>query len=380
LAGAIAAGNCVIVKHSELSSNSSATLTKLMAQYLDHECYHSFETDAAGSKELLKNKFDYIFFTGSAGIARSVMDAAAKHLTPVTLELGGKNPVYIHDSSNIEMAAERILFGKCMTLGQVCLAPDYILCSKKVEEEFLRVVPIILNRWFGPDWKNSRGLGRIISNGHFLRLKRLLTDGGGRIALGGSYDESDKWISPTIIVDVNPSDQIMNDEIFGPILPILLADSVEDAIAQILTRPKSLAAYVFTKKSSIANKFIKQTSSGGVAVNDVVLHTAHPGVPFGGVGESGMGNCHWKYSFETFSHKKAVVRYKQCWLHHKVESPMRFPLYKADFMDRVMTMATAGFCLFNLMTCKSGICSHLFVFAIGIILSCIFFLAIYPEL
>jgi acyl-CoA reductase-like NAD-dependent aldehyde dehydrogenase len=282
-------------------------MAKLIPRYLNQECYQVIEADLEGTKELLKNKFDYIFATGSTQMGRSVMAAAAPHLTPVTLELGGKSPVYIDNSSDFTMAAKRILWGKCMNLGQTCIAPDYVLCSKAVEKEFVKVATEVLGEWYGKTWKNSPDLPRIVNDRNFLRLQKMLSTTKGRVAFGGETDAKERWISPTLLVDIDISDSVMEEEIFGPILPILTVDSPDAAIRLINSRPKPLALYVFSKQNDVVQKFMTRTSSGGVCINDVIWHNGLEGLPFGGVGESGMGNYHGKYSFETFTHKKGVL-------------------------------------------------------------------------
>ncbi|CAG7835613.1 unnamed protein product [Allacma fusca] len=309
LAGAIAAGNCAVIKPSEVSANSSATIARLLPRYLDKDCYKVFEGDVTATITLLEEKFDYIFATGSVAVGRSVMAAAAKHLTPVTLELGGKSPTYIDDSVNMERTVKRILWGKLINLGQTCIAPDYVLISKARQQEFLDVASKVLAEYYGDNWQKNPDLTRIINERHFNRLKKVLDATKGRVAIGGQTDQKDLWISPTIIVDVDPAtDSTMEDEIFGPILPIVNVESPEAAIKFIRNRPKPLALYIFSENSDLIEKFKTKTSSGGLCVNDCVVHTGYVGLPFGGVGTSGMGNYHGKYTVDTFCHKKAVLQ------------------------------------------------------------------------
>jgi len=342
LAGAIAAGNCVIIKPSEMAPRSAAVMSKLVPRYLNQECFHVIEADLDGTKELLKNKFDYIFATGSTNMGRSVMAAAAPHLTPVTLELGGKSPVYIDDSSDFNMAAKRILWGKCMNLGQTCIAPDYVLCSKAVEKKFIEVASEVMVEWYGKSWKNSPDLPRIVNDRNFLRLQKILSSTKGRVAFGGGTDQKERWVEPTIIVDVALTDSVMEEEIFGPILPILTIDGPDAAIRLINSRPKPLALYVFSKDNDVVQKFLKRTSSGGVCINDVIWHNGLEGLPFGGVGESGMGNYHGKFSFDTFTHRKGVLHRTFSYMGEKLGSA-RYPPYDANkikfftFVLRYMT-------------------------------------------
>ncbi|CAG7815000.1 unnamed protein product, partial [Allacma fusca] len=220
LCGAIAAGNCVIVKPSEVSVHSAAKMAELIPKYLDPECYHVVMGGPTESEELLKNKFDHIFFTGSIQVGRKIHQAAARHLTPVTLELGGKSPVFIDNTVDYAMAAQRIMWGKCMNMGQTCVAPDFIICTKEVEKAFIAEVKNAMQAWYGSDWKSKPDLARIINAKHFNRLKSYLLNSG-KVAVGGGYDEDDLWIEPSILVDVKVTDPIMQEEVFGPILPIV---------------------------------------------------------------------------------------------------------------------------------------------------------------
>jgi len=257
---------------------------------------------------LLEQKFDYIFATSSTKIGKSIMAAAAKHLTPVTLELGGKSPVYIDDDSNLEIATRRIIWGKCINLGQTCIAPDYILCSKKVEKAFVENAKKILKEWYGDDLKSSPDLIRIINVNHFKRLSKLLEDSKGKVLLGGDKDSSERFISPTLVGDIQPeTDSLMQEELFGPILPFITCNSKEDALRFIKNRPKPLALYVFSSSNPTLDYFIDNSSSGAVCCNDVVVQNGWEGLPFGGVGDAGFGRYHGKFSYDTFSHHKSVV-------------------------------------------------------------------------
>ncbi|CAL8070969.1 unnamed protein product [Orchesella dallaii] len=308
LVGAIAAGNCAVLKLSDGSPCSSAKLAELLPQYLDTSCFKVVSGGATESVALLKVKFDYIFATCSSRIGRKVMAAAVENLTPITLELGGKCPLYIHDSADFEIAAKRIIWGKMINNGQSCIAPDYIICSRQAEEEFIACAKKVLLSWYGKDEKASQDITRIINNHHFNRLKKLLENTKGKIVVGGNTDAADLWISPTIVVDVKSSDVLMEDEIFGPILPIIRMDSAEQAIEYLNARKdKPLSLYVFSKDKNVNKMFNEQTTSGTLTFNEVMLQCSWQEMPFGGVGDSGIGKYHGKYSYETFTHKKGVL-------------------------------------------------------------------------
>lgn len=305
LSGAIAAGNCVVVKPSEISPASSNLMATLIPKYLDNECYQVIEGGVQETTELLKERFDYIFFTGSTSIGKIVHAAANKHLTPVTLELGGKSPAYLDNTANIEIATRRLLWGKCVNSGQTCIAPDYLLCTKDVEQKFLEAAKKIIKEFYGNNPKTSPDLCRIVSSNHFSRLVRLLD--GCHIAIGGNTDAEERYIEPTIITNVKTTDAIMNEEIFGPILPIVTVNNVSDAIKFIKQGEKPLALYVFSNKKSDVELLLNNTTSGGVCVNDTLMHIAVESLPFGGVGSSGMGAYHGQASFDTFVHKKSIL-------------------------------------------------------------------------
>ncbi|KAL3273359.1 hypothetical protein HHI36_014807 [Cryptolaemus montrouzieri] len=305
VAGAIAAGNCVILKPSELAVACSKLIAELIPKYLDPDCYQIYTGGPKETTLLLKEKFDYIFFTGSPSVGKIIHKAAAENLTPVTLELGGKSPVYIDNSVDLEIAVKRILWGKFTNAGQTCVAPDYILCSKEVERKFVEVSDKVLKQWYGDDPSKSPDFGRIITDAHFQRITKFLSNG--TVAIGGKTISSERYISPTILIDVNPSDLVMLDEIFGPVLPIVNINNLYDAINFINKRDKPLAMYVFSRRKKDINLLIQNTSCGGIAVNDTIMHLTVDTLPFGGVGNSGMGNYHGKYTFDTFTHKKSCL-------------------------------------------------------------------------
>lgn len=305
MAGAIAAGNCVIVKPSEISHATSELIKKLIPKYLDNECYHVILGGVPETSQLLQERFDYIFFTGSTAIGRIVHAAANKYLTPVTLELGGKSPCYLDKTANIEIATRRILWGKCVNSGQTCIAPDYLLCSKEVEEKFLIAAKKILKEFYGEDPKSSPDFGRIISDSHFQRLSKLISSG--NVAVGGKTDPKERFIEPTILVNVKRNDPVMQEEIFGPILPIINVESAAEAVRFINEGEKPLALYIFSNRKNDVKLILDNTSSGGVCINDTLMHIAVETLPFGGVGHSGMGSYHGKTSFDTFVHKKSIL-------------------------------------------------------------------------
>lgn len=306
--GAIAAGNTVLLKPSELSPATSKVFAEMLPKYLDTNCYKVFTGGPKETENLLNLRFDYIFFTGSTRVGKLVSMAAAKYLTPITLELGGKSPCYIDDTVDIELAASRILWGKTINSGQTCIAPDYVLCNKSVEKKFLEVIPKVLKEKFGENIQYSNDFCRIINSNHFNRIINLLKDQ--EIAIGGKNDPSEKYIEPTICINVDPKSPLMSEEIFGPILPIIQVNNAADAIHFINGREKPLALYVFSNDKQISDLFINETSSGATIVNDTIMHFVCDSLPFGGVGESGMGAYHGKYSFDTFSHLKPVLKKK----------------------------------------------------------------------
>nr|XP_012150586.1 PREDICTED: aldehyde dehydrogenase, dimeric NADP-preferring isoform X3 [Megachile rotundata] len=338
LMGAIAAGNCVILKPSEISSATSQVLAKIIPKYLDSECVHVVLGNVTETTELLKQKFDYIFYTGSTSVGKIIRDAANKHLTPVTLELGGKSPVYLDNTVDLSIAVKRILWGKFVNVGQTCIAPDYVLCTPEVEGKFVQEAEKVLKEWYGDNPKESPDLARIINDNHYQRLVKYLS-GNGKIAIGGNCDPVEKYISPTILVDVKPTDPIMQDEIFGPILPFIKVNNAYEAIQFINSREKPLALYLFSNDEKTISLFLENTSSGGVCVNDVIMHAQVDTIPFGGVGYSGMGAYHGKYTFDTFVHKKGCLIKDYNRLIESIAS-CRYPPY-SDRKLSILEMMTA---------------------------------------
>ncbi|KAJ1521341.1 hypothetical protein ONE63_003017 [Megalurothrips usitatus] len=305
VAGAIAAGNCVIIKPPDLVPESARAMAELIPRYLDKDCVQVLLGGIPETTEILRQKFDYIFYTGSANVGRIVHAAANRHLTPTTLELGGKSPVWLGASADLLTATRRLLWGKFTNMGQTCVAPDYLLCTREVRDDFLRLAKQVIEEFYGADPKASPDLGRIVSDRQFQRVNQLLKCG--TVAVGGDVDRADLYVGPTILVDVLPDDPVMAEEVFGPVLPVYTVAGPTEAVNFINSRDKPLALYVFTRDPEERDMFLSNTSSGGVSVNDTMLHLCTEGLPFGGVGLSGMGAYHGRYSFETFSHRKGVL-------------------------------------------------------------------------
>ncbi|KAL8216206.1 hypothetical protein R6Q57_023043 [Mikania cordata] len=323
--GAIAAGNAVVLKPSELASAMSSLLAKLLGKYLDNSAIKVVEGAVPETSVLLEQKWDKIFYTGNGRVARIVMAAAAKNLTPVVLELGGKSPVLVDSNIDLAVTSRRILSGKwgCNN-GQACVAPDYLITTKQYAPVLIESLKHNLVKFFGEDPMNSPDLSRVGNSNHFVRLKKLLDDDkvSGKIIHGGQADKSILKIAPTIILDAPEDSLIMTEEIFGPLLPIMTVEKIEDGIEFINSRAKPLAAYLFTNNRQLKEKFVSKISAGGVVINDVTLHLMVDTLPFGGVGESGMGAYHGKFSFDSFSHKKAVL-YRGFF----GDAPARYPPY-----------------------------------------------------
>jgi aldehyde dehydrogenase (NAD+) len=328
LVGAIAAGNCAIGKPSDVAATTSATLATLIPKYLDGDAIAIVEGAVPETQALLEERFDYIFYTGNGRVGRIVMEAAAKHLTPVTLELGGKSPVVVDETADLEVAGRRVAWGKYLNAGQTCIAPDYVLVTRSIEEQFVEQVRRAVFDFYGPDPKSSPDYGRIVSTQHLRRLVGLLE--GGTSTIGGASDESERYLAPTVLQHVQEDAPVMHDEIFGPILPVLPVDDVDQAIEFINGRDKPLALYVFTGSRPVRDRVVGRTSSGGATVNGTMFHVAVPELPFGGIGSSGMGAYHGKASFQTFSHAKSVLRKGT-----KPDPDLAYPPYTAR-KDRLM--------------------------------------------
>ncbi|MGB3614773.1 MAG: aldehyde dehydrogenase [Elainellaceae cyanobacterium] len=340
LMGAIAAGNCAILKPSEHAPATSSVVAALVRDTFAPEYITVMEGDVETSQALLEQKFDHIFVTGGTRVGQIVMEAAAKHLTPVTLELGGKSPCIVDKGVDLAVTAKRIVWGKFVNLGQTCVAPDYLLVQEAVKPALLDHMAQALHEFFGDNPAQSPDLARLINQRQFDRLAPLLE--GETIAVGGQTDRSDRYIAPTILDNVSWDAPVMQEEIFGPLLPVLTYDTIEEAIAQINARPKPLALYLFTADETLQKTVLTGTSSGGVCLNDVFLQIAIWGMPFGGVGNSGIGAYHGKTSFETFSHRKSVLE-KPFWF----DLPWRYAPYakplgmvsKLSFLKKVIGLS-----------------------------------------
>ncbi len=306
LIGSMAAGNCSVVKPSAYSPNTSELIANMIAEYFDK----SYITVVLGGREanqdLLTHKFDYIFFTGSIEVGKIVMQSASKYLTPITLELGGKSPCIVDRGANMQMAAKRIVWGKFLNAGQTCVAPDYLLVHKDDKDQIINLMGDYIKEFYGDHPVENKELPKIINHKHWARLNNLMQDG--RIVVGGKCHENTLKIEPTIMDMVSWEHPIMQQEVFGPILPILEYDSLEQVIQMINDRPKPLALYFFSSNKTNQAKILKNISFGGGCINDTIVHLANPNMPFGGVGNSGMGEYHGKKSFETFSHTKSILK------------------------------------------------------------------------
>ncbi|EEM00462.1 aldehyde dehydrogenase ywdH [Bacillus mycoides DSM 2048] len=305
LVGALAAGNTVVLKPSELTPNVSKVLTRMLGELFPEELVSVVEGGAEESTALLKEPFDYIFFTGSVGIGKVVMEAAAKKLTPLTLELGGKSPCIVHKDAKLDVTARRIVWGKFLNAGQTCVAPDYMYVHSSVKEQLIEALRHEIAEQYGKDALQNDNYVRIVSERHFERLCTFLQDG--KPVIGGNYTKETLHIEPTVLTNVTWQSAVMEDEIFGPILPIIEYDKIEEVIETIQYHPKPLALYVFSEDRKVQEKVTSNISYGGGCINDVVYHLATPYLPFGGVGSSGLGSYHGEQSFRTFSHYKSIL-------------------------------------------------------------------------
>ena len=306
LIAALAAGNCAVVKPSEVAPHTSAVIARWLPEYVDPACVKVVEGGIPETTALLEQRFDHIFYTGNGSVGRIVMAAAARHLTPVTLELGGKSPAYVDETADLDVTARRICWAKFTNAGQTCVAPDYILVKSSVHDALVAKLGEALKSFYGDDAQQSGDYGRIINGRHLQRLTALLE--GQTVAHGGRVDADDLFIEPTVLTGVRPDAPIMADEIFGPLLPVLKVESPEEAITFINGRDKPLALYVFSGDKGVQETILARTSSGGAVINHAVMHLACPGLPFGGVGPSGMGAYHGKWGFDIFTHHKAVLK------------------------------------------------------------------------
>lgn len=321
LTGAIAAGNCAVLKPSEVAANTSRVIADIIQKTFDPAYIAVVEGGVEISQQLLEEKFDHIFFTGGTAIGKIVMQAAAKHLTPVTLELGGKSPCIVDSDVDLKYAAKRITWGKYLNAGQTCIAPDYLLVDRRIKSELLTEIQKCVKEFYGDDPAQSPDYARLISRRHFERLEPLLKDG--EIVIGGQTKPEEKYIAPTVMDQVSWESPVMQEEIFGPILPVLEYTDLKEAIAKINARPKPLALYIFSKDKQKQEQVLQETSSGGVCINDTVMQVGLSTLPFGGVGDSGIGSYHGKASFDTFSHYKSVLKKG-----FRLDPNWRYPPYK----------------------------------------------------
>ncbi len=308
LVPALAAGNTAVLKPSEVTERTCELIAELTPRYLDERVVQVVTGGVPETTVLLEHRFDRIFYTGNGTVARIVMQAAARHLTPVTLELGGKSPVIVAADADLDVAARRIAWGKFLNAGQTCVAPDYVLVDERVEQQLLDALGVAVRSFYGDDPKRSPDFARIVSQKQFQRISGLLDAGGYEsTVIGGDRDVATRYIAPTVLAGVKPDAPIMQEEIFGPVLPVLTVADVGEAIRFVNDRPKPLALYVFSSDEATVDRVVDRTSSGGVCVNQVVVHLAVPELPFGGVGESGIGAYQGKVGFELFSHAKPVL-------------------------------------------------------------------------
>ncbi|HCU9022689.1 TPA: aldehyde dehydrogenase [Staphylococcus aureus] len=326
LIGAIAAGNTAIIKPSELTPNVARVIKRLINETFDANYIEVIEGGIEETQTLIHLPFDYVFFTGSENVGKIVYQAASENLVPVTLEMGGKSPVIVDETANIKVASERICFGKFTNAGQTCVAPDYILVHESVKDDLITALSKTLREFYGQNIQQSPDYGRIVNLKHYHRLTSLLNSEQMNIVFGGHSDEDERYIEPTLLDHVTNDSAIMQEEIFGPILPILTYQSLDEAIAFIHQRPKPLSLYLFSEDENATQRVINELSFGGGAINDTLMHLANPKLPFGGVGASGMGRYHGKYSFDTFTHEKSYI-FKST----RLESGVHLPPYKGKF-------------------------------------------------
>ncbi len=323
LISSIAAGNTIILKPSEISAHTAAVITEMIRENFDEEYIAVLNGDGeVVGNELLNNyHFDHVFFTGSVRVGRSIMQMAAKHLSPVTLELGGKSPCIVDKEVDVDFAAKKIAWGKLLNAGQTCVAPDYLLLHEDVKDKFLTSLQKIIQQMYGPDPKQSPDFARIISDRRYNALVNFL--GNGEILFGGETDASERYIAPTVIINARKDDAIMNEEIFGPILPVIVYRNREEVFQHIAEHPYPLALYIFSSNSKTAEHYIENIRFGGGCVNNTLIHLGNPDLPFGGVGTSGIGQYHGEHGFETFSSVKSIMK-TPTWF----DVPLWYPPYR----------------------------------------------------
>lgn len=321
LVGAIAAGNCAVLKPSEFSCHTSRVIEELVKENFREEYIAVICGEKEVTQKVLEEKFDYIFFTGSVNVGKIVMSAASKHLTPVTLELGGKSPCIVDETADLALAAKRIVWGKFMNAGQICVAPDYLLVDRKIKEPLIEEMKKVILKFYGREPHLDENHPKIINENHYQRLVDLLINQ--EIIWGGKQNSLALKIEPTLVDNMGWENPLMQEEIFGPILPILEFEDMEQVVSMVNQHPKPLALYLFTKSKKVQDVILKDISFGGGCINDVVMHLVNSHLPFGGVGNSGMGSYHGKYSYETFSHKKSILKKS-----NRLDIPLRYPTHK----------------------------------------------------
>jgi aldehyde dehydrogenase (NAD+) len=328
---ALAAGNTAVVKPSEVAPATAGALADLIPRYLDERAVQVVTGGVAETTELLAHQFDHIFYTGNGTVGRIVMEAASRHLTPVTLELGGKSPAIVTDPADLVVSARRIAWGKFVNAGQTCVAPDYVLVPDSLHDRLVAELGTSITSFFGDDASKSGDYGRIVNERHHARLTGLLDRGGyDAVALGGEGDVASRYLAPTVLTGVKPDAAVMDDEIFGPILPVLTYEHLDEAIAFVNDRPKPLALYVFGSKATSLDRVVDRISAGGVTINHTLLHVSVQDLPFGGVGASGMGSYHGEAGFRVFSHAKPVLQRNV-----RPDSSLAYPPY-TPFKQRLL--------------------------------------------
>lgn len=320
LIGSIAGGNCSVVKPSAYSPATSAVIARILGECFEQKYITVIEGGREANQALLVEKFDYIFFTGSVSVGKTVMASASRYLTPVTLELGGKSPCVVDREVNIDLAARRIVWGKFLNAGQTCVAPDYLLVHKGVKRELITCMRKYILEFYGGNSCGNEEFPKIINDKHFRRIKGYLNNG--EIVLGGEFDEESLRIAPTVLDNITWEDPIMQEEIFGPVLPILEFSDISEVILAVNKRPKPLALYLFTTSKEVETRIVRSISFGGGCINDTIVHLATSYMPFGGVGESGMGSYHGKWSFDTFTHTKSILKKSNL-----IDIKLRYPPY-----------------------------------------------------
>lgn len=326
LIGAIAGGNVALIKTSKESPSVSEVIEKMIETTFDKDHIHYIKGDHETTDKIIDLGVDYIFFTGSQKVGKHIMRKAADGLTSITLELGGKNPTIVHEDANLKVAAERIVWGKFLNAGQTCLAPDHIFVHSKVEKALKKEIAEAIREFYGDEHKESADYARIVNQKHFDRLVKCLDEV--KIIYGGDHDRERLYIEPTLMSMVSEYDEVMKEEVFGPILPIISYENLDELIAELKDKPKSLALYIFSENDRISENIIEELSYGGGCINDTLSHIANNRLPFGGVGASGMGTYHGKESFDTFTHQKSILKKST-----KIRIKLPYPPYRENKLE-----------------------------------------------